>query len=226
MKESNISIFLTNLNAYNEGNLIGEWVKLPCSAEDMKNVFERNHVTTDSGWFISDFELNENLSNMKNEIGMYTNVDELNYVAAVIDNLDDEDYKKFECVVSSGVESFSSILDYVTLAQNLDCYDIIPVTDNEELGEYLMNDIPLPNINDVSLSAYIDYESIGRDFMINAAACGYGTTGFCLCEQSLPETVAEIPKEYMIIPQDKEAVNSISFQPARPQTYDEIGMER
>lgn len=28
MKESNISIFLTNLNAYNEGNLIGEWVKI------------------------------------------------------------------------------------------------------------------------------------------------------------------------------------------------------
>lgn len=209
-RNADISIFLTNLSAYNEGNLIGEWVKLPCSAEDVQRVFERNHITNESGWFISDYDLNAGLLNMKEEIGMYANLDELNYTAAVINELSDDDYKKFECIVSSGIESFSSVLDYVTLAQNLDCFDMIPAQDDDELGIYLMADIPLPDVNDVSLSAYIDYEAIGRDFIMNAANCGYGTIGFCLCNQSLPDEKVEVPAEYRIISTAREAGNEIT----------------
>lgn len=36
-----MKIFLTNLGKYNEGELIGEWVELPASQEELKKVFER-----------------------------------------------------------------------------------------------------------------------------------------------------------------------------------------
>ena len=41
MEENKISVFLTNLKAYTEGNFVGEWVQLPCSREEMRGVFER-----------------------------------------------------------------------------------------------------------------------------------------------------------------------------------------
>ena len=33
--------FITNLGKYNEGALVGEWVKFPTTAEELQKVFER-----------------------------------------------------------------------------------------------------------------------------------------------------------------------------------------
>ena len=33
--------YITNLGKYNEGELVGEWVKFPTTSEDLKKVFER-----------------------------------------------------------------------------------------------------------------------------------------------------------------------------------------
>lgn len=205
-RQANISIFLTNLRAYDEGDVIGEWVRLPCSAEDMQQVFERNYITNESGWFISDYELKDSLSNMKSGISMYTDVDEINYVAAVLDELPDDDYKKFECIVSSGIKSFSSVIDYVTLARNLDCYDVLPAKDEEEIGRCLMKDKRLPDINGIPLSEYIDYKAIGRQFMVSA----HGAIGFCICNQLFPDEKVEVPAEYRIMPTAREAGNEIT----------------
>ena len=39
--DGNFEAFVTNLGKYNEGELVGEWVKFPISAEEMQKVFER-----------------------------------------------------------------------------------------------------------------------------------------------------------------------------------------
>ena len=36
-----MNIYLTNLGKYNEGELVGEWVQLPISNEELQKVFER-----------------------------------------------------------------------------------------------------------------------------------------------------------------------------------------
>lgn len=36
-----LRIYLTNLGKYNEGQLIGEWVELPCTDEELEAVKER-----------------------------------------------------------------------------------------------------------------------------------------------------------------------------------------
>jgi hypothetical protein len=33
--------FITNLGKYNEGELVGEWVKFPTTSEELQKVFER-----------------------------------------------------------------------------------------------------------------------------------------------------------------------------------------
>ena len=36
-----LAAYVTNLGKYNEGYLVGEWVKFPTTAEELKKVFER-----------------------------------------------------------------------------------------------------------------------------------------------------------------------------------------
>ena len=40
-KDYPFAAFITNLGKYNEGSLVGEWVKFPTTAEEMQKVFER-----------------------------------------------------------------------------------------------------------------------------------------------------------------------------------------
>ena len=56
--------FITNLGKYNEGALVGEWVKLPTTAEELQKVFERIGIGSkdDFGhpyeeWFITDYRI-------------------------------------------------------------------------------------------------------------------------------------------------------------------------
>ena len=55
--------FITNLGKYNEGELVGEWVKFPTTAEELKEVFKRIGIgqKDDFGqpyeeWFITDYD--------------------------------------------------------------------------------------------------------------------------------------------------------------------------
>ena len=40
-KDYPFAAFITNLGKYNEGALVGEWVKFPTTAEGLKKAFER-----------------------------------------------------------------------------------------------------------------------------------------------------------------------------------------
>ena len=40
-KDYPFAAFITNLGKYNEGELVGEWVKFPTTTEELKEVFKR-----------------------------------------------------------------------------------------------------------------------------------------------------------------------------------------
>ena len=55
--------FITNLGKYNEGELVGEWVKFPTTQEELQNVFSRIGIgsqdvfgNTYEEWFITDYD--------------------------------------------------------------------------------------------------------------------------------------------------------------------------
>lgn len=74
-----LKIALTNLRRYNEGDLIFEWVELPC--DDFKPVFDK--IEHDE-YFISDYECEINHI----EIGEYENLQVLNDPACKYEELD------------------------------------------------------------------------------------------------------------------------------------------
>lgn len=120
--------FITNLRKYNEGDLVGEWVKFPTSLEEIQKVFERIGIgsTDDFGqpyeeWFITDYDMY--VDGLYDKLGEYESLDELNYLANVIEDMDDFDYEKFCAAVEAG-DYTSSLQDIINLAQDLDAYEI------------------------------------------------------------------------------------------------------
>ena len=46
-KDFPFAAFITNLGKYNEGELVGEWVKFPTTADELKKVVGKTVVTVD-----------------------------------------------------------------------------------------------------------------------------------------------------------------------------------
>ena len=163
--------YVTNLGKYNEGVLAGEWVKFPTTSEELQKVFERigiglkdNFGNPYEEWFISDYDCY--VDGLYEKLGEYENLDELNYLASKLDELDDHDYNHFQ--VAMQVSDYTgSIQDVINLIDNLDKYEIYPgVESNADLGRYYIEELGILEIPD-HLADYFDYEAYGRDMAIN-----------------------------------------------------------
>lgn len=200
MYEGVINAYVTNLGRYNEGYLVGESLALPATTEEVQALFERIGIDGKryEEYFITDYETE--VSGLGDCLGEYKNLDALNYLASCLDELTEEEMKKYEIAVEEG-DYTSSIVDLINLTQNLDCYDIVQDIDNDyALGEYYINEcgafLEVPD----GLSNYIAYGAYGRDARLND--CGSYINGCYVCETGAGFYPffdgREIPEEYHI----------------------------
>ncbi len=166
-KDYPFAAFITNLGKYNEGELVGEWVKFPTTAEELKEVFKRIGIgqKDDFGqpyeeWFITDYDCY--VDGLYSKLGEYENLDELNYLASKLDEMDQSDYAKFQAAMEIG-DYTSSLQEIINLTENLDCYEIYPnIHDYDDLGRYYLEELEVSKVP-AHLQNYIDYEAYGRD---------------------------------------------------------------
>jgi hypothetical protein len=152
-----IEAFVTNLGKYNEGMLCGEWLKLPATTEDVKALLSKIGVdgVLYEEIFITDY--NTEIDGL-DRLGEYESIDELNYLAALLCDMDAGELEKFEAAAVYGDNS-ASAKDLINLAQNLDCYDYFPdVSDHDDLGRYLIEEMDCLKIPDAVVN-YFDYEA-------------------------------------------------------------------
>lgn len=156
-----MNIYLTNLGKYNEGELVGEWVQLPISNEELQEVFKRIGINKEyEEYFITNYECDFY------EIGEYENIDTLNEIAEKIDNLDEEQEQVVKVLMS---ECGYDLDDAIEKAENGD-YRIYSNCDNMtdvayavvEECDYLRN---VPE----NIARYFDYEAFGRDLGIEGS---------------------------------------------------------
>lgn len=205
-KDYPFAAFVTNLGKYNEGELVGEWVKFPTTAEEIKAVFDRIGIgqKDDFGcpyeeWFITDYDCY--VDGLYDKLGEYANLDELNYLASKLDNMDKYEYNQF-CAAMEVGDHTGSLQDIINLTENLDCYDVYPNIENhEDLGRYYIEELDMMQVPE-HLKDYIDYEAYGRDIAIeeggNFTEFGYvRDTGDRFYEEydGNPEN---IPEEYRV----------------------------
>lgn len=166
-KDYPFAAFITNLGKYNEGSLVGEWVKFPTTAEELQKVFERIGIGSkdDFGqpyeeWFITDYDCY--VDGLYDKLGEYENLDELNYLASKLDEMSQGEYEQFQVAMEIGDHS-GSLQEIINLTENLDCYDIYPdIRDHDDLGRYYIEELDAMQVPE-HLRNYIDYEAYGRD---------------------------------------------------------------
>lgn len=169
-KDYPLAAFITNLGKYNEGALVGEWVKFPTTSEEMQKVFKRIGIgeKDDFGqpyeeWFITDYDCYVN--GLYDLLGEYANLDELNYLATKLDDMSQDEYGRFQAALEIG-EHTGSIEELINLTMNLDCYDFYPdVHDHDDLGRYYIEELDAMQVPE-HLRNYIDYEAYGRDIAL------------------------------------------------------------
>ena len=166
-KDYPFAAFITNLGKYNEGELVGEWVKFPTTAEEMKEVFKRIGIgqKDDFGqpyeeWFITDYDCY--VDGLYDKLGEYENLDELNYLASKLDEMDQGEYAQFQAGMEMG-DHCGSLQEIINLTENLDCYEVYPdIHDYDDLGRYYIEELDVMQVPE-HLQNYIDYEAYGRD---------------------------------------------------------------
>ena len=152
-----MNIFITNLGKYNEGNLIGEWVKLPVSESELETVFERIGINEEyEEMFITDYETDIDGF----EIGEYDSIEKLNELAETLEDLDEYEREKIEVLLSEGYSLEEALEKKDNCSIYYDCNDMEDVAREyaEETG--LLNSIP------EKLQNYFDFEAYGRDMSI------------------------------------------------------------
>ena len=169
-KDYPFAAFITNLGKYNEGSLVGEWVKFPTTVEELKKVFERIGIgakddfgQTYEEWFITDYDCY--VDGLYDLLGEYANLDELNYLASKLDDMSQDEYERFQAAMEIG-DHTGSIQELINLTENLDCYDIYPdIHDHDDLGRYYIEELDAMQVPE-HLRNYIDYEAYGRDIAL------------------------------------------------------------
>lgn len=162
-----ISVFITNLGKYNEGELVGEWLALPTSPEALANCLK--HIGIDGvnyeEYFLTDYE--SIIDGINHFINEYSDLNELNYLASRLSELDDDDKSRYEAIVQLG-DYIYSLKDLINLIGNLDCFDYHPDIHNEyDLGYYWIEESGCYDLSNLGhLASYFDYERFGRDIAL------------------------------------------------------------
>ena len=206
-KDYPFAAFITNLGKYNEGELVGEWVKFPTTAEELKEVFKRIGIgqKDDFGqpyeeWFITDYDCY--VDGLYDKLGEYESLDELNYLASKLDEMSDSEYAQFQAGMEMG-DHCGSLQEIINLTENLDCYEIYPnIEDYDDLGRYYIEELDAMQVPE-HLQNYIDYEAYGRDVAMdeNGSFTDQGyvrDTGDRFCEYYDGER-GSIPDEYRVM---------------------------
>jgi len=146
---------------------VGEWVKFPTTAEELKEVFKRIGIgqKDDFGqpyeeWFITDYDCY--VDGLYSKLGEYENLDELNYLASKLDEMSESEYAQFQAGMEMG-DHCGSLQEIINLTENLDCYEVYPdIHDYDDLGRYYIEELDVMQVPE-HLQNYIDYEAYGRD---------------------------------------------------------------
>ena len=173
MNDYELKAFVTNLGKYNEGELVGEWVSFPVSADEMKAILDRIQIghPDDLGIpyeeiFITDYDTD--IYGLQNLLGEFTSLEELNYLAGRLDEMSTYEVDKFKAVLESGIDiEESGLSGIINLTYSLDKYEIMPdISDEYDLGYYWVHDSGVYDIKRMGpLADYIDYQAFGESIV-------------------------------------------------------------
>lgn len=161
-----VNVFVTNLGKYNEGELIGKWLSLPFTDDELKECF--NEIGLDNKnyeeYFITDFE--SSLDHVWS-ISEYDNLNTINEIVLDLEMLRDYQIDIVKTALECGFEN--NIKDAI---KNVDNYNLdYNINNYEDYGLYILEECySIPD----AIKNYIDYKSFGEDYLNIAEFTSYG----------------------------------------------------
>ena len=204
-----ISAYISNIGKYNEGVLAVEPLRLPATTEEVQAVLSKIGVDGVRYEEIHIVDYETDVAGLRAHLGENESIDELNYLASLLGEMDSGEMKKFEAAVALG-EYAGSVKDLINLTQNLDCYEFYPEVQNEEeLGRYLIDECGALNVPE-HIKDYFDYEAYGRDMFLNTTS-DFAGGGYIENNGSpfMEHYDGEVPEEYQIFSYPDEPRRSI-----------------
>jgi hypothetical protein len=150
-------------------------------------------------FFITDYDID--IAGLYDCLGEYESLDELNYLASLLSDMNDWELPVFEAAVQYG-EDTGSVKALINLAQNLDNYCFYrKVKDHQDLGYYLVDELGYMEIPE-RMEMYFDYEAYGRDCALNEGGVfvngGYVVNHGGSVTEHYNGSRDDIPEEYRV----------------------------
>jgi len=166
-----INLYIANLGKYNEGELVGAWVRLPVTKDELDRILKKEVGINEmyEEWAILDYECD--IEGAK--ISEWADIWELNELAEILERTDEYDKK----IIESCLEVFGGeISDYVG---KTDEYTLLEGVETDyDLGYYYVEEAGIYDLDSLdNLRYYIDYEQFGRDIAYDFDG-GFSRHGF------------------------------------------------
>lgn len=152
--------------------------------------------------FITDYDTN--LNGLRDVLGEYPNLEELNYLSGLISEMDHDEFDTFRAVLEAGITLPESGLEgLINLTNNLDNFEYLPdVYEDSDLGYYYVEESGTYDTRIMGpLAGYIDYERLGRDICLEEGGIftdyGYITQRDYGWEK-LYDQSEKVPEEYQL----------------------------
>ncbi len=199
-----LKAFIVNSAEYDNGNkeTSGAWLYFPTTKEEVSALFKEiglpNNADSDQ-YFIDEYKCGNN--DLKNFLSADSDIDELNYLANCISELEDIEMTVFQAAIQT--KECQSIKDAINITHNTECFDIISDMGSwENIGAYIAerNGFGIGVIGD--LANYIDYATYGRAYANDSG--GYFVDDIYLEKNSANVTekyngnIEDIPLEYLV----------------------------
>lgn len=153
-----LNIYLTNLGKYNEGFLIGEWISLPISSDDLEEVKKRIGINEQyEEWFITDYECDFGY-----DVGEYENLESLNDIAEIMEDFDSDELDIIKAFLDYGYT-------FEEAARKVSSHDYMYFSDCNDMTDVAyayIDETGLLDGKDDLITRYFDYEAFGRDMGI------------------------------------------------------------
>jgi antirestriction protein len=179
MRNNNLvlNIYVANLGKYNEGQLVGEWINLPATEEEIENLFTKIGIAEiiDGGFSFGKIEIQNgcevvyeeyaihdyetNVEGLK--ISEYSNLDDLNEIAQTLTNTSNDELEVAAALIEAGYYN-DNLIEAI---EHLDNHTICYAEDEESLAEYIVEETygGIENVDDSTLEVYFDMNSFASD---------------------------------------------------------------
>ena len=114
-----------------------KWQAFPTTKEEIQATLQEIGVDglNNSHYFINNYKSYTEHLNDRLPIG--AGIDEINYLAVKLNEMNDYNHEVFDAVMCTGKDC-NSMTEIIRVAENIDTYDLQPVTSAKEYGEFLV----------------------------------------------------------------------------------------